>query len=370
MQHYKVFLINPGSTSTKLAYYNGDEVTASENVFHDSAILKTFDTINDQLPYRYQIIREFIRDNHLDLTGLDAIVGRGGSSYSVASGIYEINDQMIEDTKLEKGGLNHVSNLGVQLAREMQKEYGGRILTLNPTVVDELSDLARITGIRGIYRHAISHALSIKETAKRHAKKLGHPYEELNLIICHIDGGISITAHQNGRMIDGNNAGGGEGPFTPTRMGSMAVTDVLEHLSSVPKQDLLMLCTESGGFSSHFGTSNSDQVHAKIEAGDEYAKLIWDAMVYQICKYIGAMSVVLEGKVDGILLTGGLLRFPEIEAGIRRRCGFIAPVTVYPGEFELETMHAAAVSVLSGEVEPKTYTGVPVFTGFDFAPET
>lgn len=362
---YKIFVINPGSTSTKLALFEDEKQVAFENVFHDSSILKQFETINDQLDYRLHVIMDFIRDNHLDLSHLDAIVGRGGSSYSVKSGVYAINEQMISDTRAQKGGLNHVSNLGIQLAAELQKVYGGQILTLNPTVVDEYQDLARVTGIKGVYRHAISHALSLKETGRRHGLAIGRPYETLNLIMCHIDGGISITAHEKGRMIDGNNAGGGEGPFTPTRMGSMAVTDIIEHFSDMPKADLLMLCTETGGLSSHFGTSNSDQIHAKIESGDKYAKLIWDAMIYQICRYIGAMSTVLCGKVDGIILTGGLLRFREIEAEIRRRCGFIADVYVYPGESELDTMANAALSVLRGETEPMVYTGVPVFTGFD-----
>lgn len=365
---YKVFVINPGSTSTKLALYENETQIACENVFHDSTILKQFQTINEQLPYRLEVIRSFIEEKHLDLSGLDAIVGRGGSSYSVRSGVYTINEQMIRDTREQKGGLNHVSNLGIQLAAELQKIYGGQILTLNPTVVDELQDLARITGVKGVYRHAISHALSLKETGRRHGQAIGRPYEELNLILCHIDGGISITAHEKGRMIDGNNAGGGEGPFTPTRMGSMAVTDVLEHFSHMSHADLLMLCTESGGLSSHFGTSNADQIHALIDAGDPYAKLVWEAMIYQIAKSIGAMSTVLCGQVDGIILTGGLLRFPEIEQEIRRRCGFIADVFVYPGEFELETMANAALSVLRGETVPLEYTGKPVFSGFPFEP--
>lgn len=365
---YKVFVINPGSTSTKLALYENETQIACENVFHDSTILKQFQTINEQLPYRLEVIRSFIEERHLDLSGLDAIVGRGGSSYSVRSGVYAINEQMIRDTREQKGGLNHVSNLGIQLAAELQKIYGGQILTLNPTVVDELQDVARITGVKGVYRHAISHALSLKETGRRHGQAIGRPYEELNLILCHIDGGISITAHEKGRMIDGNNAGGGEGPFTPTRMGSMAVTDVLEHFSSMSHADLLMLCTESGGLSSHFGTSNADQIHALIDAGDPYARLVWEAMIYQIAKSIGAMSTVLCGQVDGIILTGGLLRFPEIEQEIRRRCGFIADVFVYPGEFELETMANAALSVLRGEKQPLEYTGKPVFSGFPFEP--
>ena len=366
MQSFKIFVINPGSTSTKLAMFRDNEILISENVFHDSTELMKFATINDQLPYRLRVVREFIEENNIDMSHLDAIVGRGGSSYSVASGVYEVTPLLIEDTRAQKGGLNHVSNLGVQLAAELQKHYGGRMFMVDPTVVDELWDVSRITGVKGVYRHAISHALNLKATARHHASCVNRPYEDLNLIVCHIDGGISVTAHRKGRMVDGNNAAGGEGPFTPTRIGSMAVTDVIEHFSTKTPQEMLMMCTESGGFSSHFGTSNADHVHALIESGDKYAKLVWDALIYQVCKAIGSMSVVLEGQVDGIVLTGGLLRFPEVEQGVRRRCGFIAPVYTYPGEFEFQAMAGGALSVLRGEREALIYSGKPVFQGFSF----
>ena len=363
---FRIFVINPGSTSTKLALYENETRVFSENVFHDSAELLKFGTINAQLPYRMAVIRDFLRENAIDLTGIDAIVGRGGSCYPLKSGVYEADERMVRDTRESKGRLNHVSNLGIQLADELRKEYGGRVFVVDPTVVDELCDLARITGLRGVHRRAIAHALNLKETARRHAKACGRRYEEMNLIVCHIDGGISVTAHEKGRMIDGNNAAGGEGPFTPTRMGGMAVTDVVEHLSLKTPAELLQLCTEGGGFSSHFGTSNADEVHRRIESGDEYARLVWDAMIYQICKEIGAMAAVLSGQADGIVLTGGLLRFPEIEREIRRRCGFIAPVSAYPGEFEFEAMALSALRVLRGETKPLAYTGRPVWEGFEF----
>ena len=366
---YRIFVINPGSTSTKLALYEDDRKVFSENVFHDSKELLAFPTINSQLPYRMRVIRAFLRDNGIDLTGIDAIVGRGGSCAPLASGVYEANEKMLADTKAAVGRLNHVSNLGIQLACELQAEYGGRVFVVDPTVVDELCDLARVTGLAGVHRRAIAHALNLKETAKRHAAAVGRPYESLRLIVCHIDGGISVTAHENGRMIDGNNAAGGEGPFTPTRMGGMAVTDIIEHLSKKTPAELLQLCTEGGGFSSHFGTSNADEVHRRIESGDEYARLVWDAMIYQICKEIGAMAAVLCGRADGIVLAGGLLRFPEIEENIRRRCGFIAPVYAYPGEFEFEAMAGGALAVLRGETEPLVYTGEPVWKGFPFEPK-
>ena len=364
----RIFVINPGSTSSKLALFHDEALVFSENVFHDSQELQQFPTINDQLPYRMAVISAFLDANRIDLTGIDAIVGRGGSSYPVASGVYELSEQLVADTRASKGGLNHVSNLGVQLAAQLQARYGGRAFMVNPTVVDEYCDLARITGLRGVYRRSIAHALNQKETARRHAASLGRVPEDLNLIVCHIDGGISIVAHEKGRMIDGNNAAGGEGPFTPTRMGGMAVTDIVEHLRDRSPNELIALCTDRGGFSSHFGTSNADAVHRRIEEGDDYAKLVWEAMVYRICKEIGAMATVLKGRVDGIVLTGGLLRFPEIEQMIRARCGFIAEVTAYPGEFELEAMAHAALSVLRGEQLPLHYQSRPVWGGFPFSP--
>ncbi|MDD6347211.1 MAG: butyrate kinase [Lachnospiraceae bacterium] len=361
---FKIFVINPGSTSTKLALFEDETCLVSENVFHDSSILKTFPHINDQLDYRMDVILDFIRDNHLDLTGIDAIVGRGGSSFSVASGVYEVNDLLVADTRASKGGLNHVSNLGVQLAKKMQAIYGGRLFMVDPTVVDEYQDLARITGCKGVYRRAISHALNQKATARYHAMTHGQVYEESRYIVAHIDGGISVDAHCLGRMIDGNNAAGGEGPFTPTRIGGMAVTDVAEHFPDKTPEELVMMCTEDGGLSSHFGTSNADTIHAMVDKGDPEATRVWKAMIYRVGKEIGAMSCVLEGRVDAIILTGGLMRFADVEEDLRRYCGWIAPICVYPNELEFEAMAGGALAVLRGEIRARTYTGRPVWQGF------
>ena len=361
MASYRIFVINPGSTSTKVSLHENTRTVFATDVFHDSSVLKEFPTINDQLDYRMKFIYDFLRENRIDLTGIDAIVGRGGGCYSVEGGIYSIDERLIKDTREAKGGLYHSSMLGVQMAHVLHEKYGGLELTVDPPVVDELDLKARITGIQGIYRHAICHALNLKETAKRHAESLGKPYESLNMIVCHIDGGISITAHRHGKMVDGNNAGGGEGPFTPTRMGTMAVTDLLEHLYGLPYETLRSYCSQTGGLSSHFGTSDSNRIHKRIENGDEYAALVWDAMIYEICKWIGSMAAVLKGNVDAIVLTGGLLRFPEIEETIRDYCGWIAPVTSYPGEFEHEAMARCAYDVLSGKEKPKVYPGKPVF---------
>ena len=365
MKHYRIFVINPGSTSTKLSMFENDTCLFTEDTFHDSSVLLTFPTINDQLDYRMDVIHRFLREHGIDLHGVDAIVGRGGGCCSVEGGVYAIDDALIRDTREARGGLYHASMLGVQMAKALHEEYGGLMLMMDPPVVDELCDLARMTGARGVYRTAISHALNLPETARRHARTMGKRYEDCNLIVCHIDGGISVTAHRHGRMIDGNNAGGGEGPFTPTRIGSMAVTDNLTHFSDTPRARLKALCSQAGGLTSHFGTSNSDTVHRLVEQGDPRAVRVWQAMIYQIGKAIGEMAAVLCGEVDGIVLTGGLLRFDDVLEGIRRRCGFIAPVTAYPGEFEQEAMAAGALRVLTGEEEARVYPGHPVWTGFE-----
>ena len=365
MKNYRILVINPGSTSTKLSMFENEKCLFTESAFHDSSILRTFQTINDQLDYRMEVLHQFLEDSNIDLTGIDAIVGRGGGCYAVEGGIYNIDDRLIRHTREGRGGLYHSSMLGVQMAKRLHDIYGGLMLMMDPPVVDELCDLARITGIDGIYRRAISHALNLKATARTHAKRLGKKYTDCNFIVCHIDGGISVTAHRKGRMIDGNDAGGGEGPFTPTRMGSMAVTDIIRYFQGSSSEEMRSLCSQAGGLSNYFGTSNSDVIHKMVEDGDKKATLVWNAMIYQIIKYIGAMSTALQGQVDGIVLTGGLLRFPEVEEQIRESCGWIAPVTSYPGELEQEAMAAGALRVLRGEEEARTYPGKPVWSGFE-----
>ena len=361
---YRIFVVNPGSTSTKLSLFENENCLFTTDVFHDSSVLKQFPTINDQLDYRMDVVKQFLRDNRIDLTGIDAIVGRGGGCCPIVSGIYTIDDRMIRDTKEAKGGVMHASMLGVQMAEVLHRHYGGQMFMMDPPVVDELCDLARVTGVDGIYRKAGTHALNLKATARKHAAAIGRRYEDCNFIVCHIDGGISITAHQKGRMIDGNNAGGGEGPFTPTRMGSMAVTDLILHFGAEKLDELKSLCSQTGGLSSYFGTSNSDAVHKLVEEAQPKAVRVWNAMIYQIIKWIGSMSTVLKGDVDGIILTGGLLRFSDVEDQIRESCEWIAPVSVYVGEVEQEAMAEGALRVLRGEEAAKQYPGKPVWDGF------
>jgi len=364
---YKILVINPGSTSTKISLFEDDKNLYTESLFHDAPVLLQFPHVNDQTEFRKQVILDFLKKHGTNPSEIDVFVGRGGSAYSQPAGVTEIDERLYNDTKAAVGGSNHPAKLGVMIAYEMCKEYGGKMYTLNPTNVDELCDYARPTGIKGVYRKAQTHVLNQKGIAEQHAASLGKKYEDCNFIVCHIDGGITITAHEKGKMIDGTEGAGGDGPFTPTRLGSIPVLEVCDYLDAGHTTgDLRIMLSRAGGFVSHFGTSNSDTIHQKIEEGDKYAELIWNTMCYQLCKSIGAMSTVLKGQVDGILLTGGLVRFPDLIEFVKDRCGFIAPIEVFPGEVEQEALAEAGLKAVKGEITARTYTGKPVFTGFNF----
>ena len=250
------------------------------------------------------------------------------------------------------------------LAWSFAEEFGRPAFTLNATNVDEFGELARLTGIKGVYRTSHSHVLNQKAVADFHARKLGRRYTECNFIVAHIDGGITVAAHDHGRMVDGNMGADGEGTFSPTRIGSVPVLAVLDYLESHSVADVRRMCSRSGGFVSLFGTADSDIIHKQVEQGDAKASLVWNTMLYQICKQIGEMSAVLCGKIDGILLTGGLMRFPDVEETIRKHCGWIAPIAVYPGEMEQEALAWSVLRALDGETLILTYSGKPVWEGF------
>ncbi len=362
---YKMLVINPGSTSTKVSYFENERNVYTESIFHDAPELLAYPTVNDQIPLRRRVVEDFVRGHGLRMEDMDAFVGRGGSAYPQAAGVMEIDQALVRDTAAGVGGSDHPAKLGVMLAYALCREYGGRMYTVNPTNVDELCDYARPTGIAGVYRRAQTHVLNQKGIAAIHARKLGKKYQDCNFIVSHIDGGITVTAHARGKMIDSTEGAGGDGPFTPTRLGSIPVMEVLTYLESGHTTDQVKtMLSRSGGFVSHFGTSNADTVHALVEQGDAKAVTIWNTMIYQLCKSIGAMAAVLEGRVDGILLTGGLVRFGDIVRGVQQRCGWIAPITVYPGECEQEAMADSVLEVLRGEKQANRYTGQPVFRGF------
>ena len=361
---HRLLIINPGSTSTKISVFNNRNCIFTESVFHDAPELLKYPTTNDQIPFRRAVIEKILKEHDVDIRTIDIWVGRGGCAYSQKAGVMEIDRHLVDDTAADKGGSDHPAKLGVMLAYDFCSEYGGKMYTVNPTNVDELCDFARVTGISGLYRRAQTHVLNQKAIAKKHAESIGSGYDKCSFIVCHIDGGITITAHKNGRMIDSTEGAGGDGPFSPTRLGSIPVMEIAVFMDSHSTEVLRSMCSRSGGFVSHFGTSNAATIHKLMEEGDPKATLIWDSMVYQICKSIGAMAAVLEGKVDAILLTGGLVRFEDIPAKITKRCAWIAPVFSYPGEIEQEAMADSVMDVLEGKTSAFRYTGKPVFQGF------
>lgn len=360
---YRILTINPGSTSTKVGCFEGDKELFTVNVSHDAAKLKEFATISDQLPYRKETILSALKEADIDLATIDAFVGRGGGLLAVEGGTYRVNDVMLDHAERGANGVQHPAQLGPQIAGGFAEQYGKPAFVVNPPDTDELTLYARMTGIKGVYRNVHLHALNLKETAIRHSQSKGWRYEDKNYVVCHIGGGISISAHQKGRMIDGNDIVGGEGPMAPTRCGSIPAAEMIRYsFAKGDQKEVLALTTKAGGFVSHLGTSDALEVSNRAAEGDKEAALVWNTMIYQIIRYIGAMAAVLHGQVDGILLGGGMVHNKELVKEITDNCSWIAPVSAYPGEFELEAMAAGAIRVLNGEEEPKVYTGKPVWS--------
>ena len=364
MQKYRLLVINPGSTSTKVSIFENEDSVFEKSLFHDSSVLLSFPHVNDQVPFRKGVILDMLSAEGVAPSSIDAFVGRGGSACTQPGGITAIDRKLYDDTVAAVGGSEHPAKLGVMLAWDFAQEYGKPAFTLNPTNVDEYCDYARLTGIKGVYRVSHSHVLNQKAVAEFHASKLGRKYEDCNFIVAHIDGGITVSAHERGKMVDGNMGADGEGAFTPTRIGSVPVLQLLDYIEAHSVEEVRLRCSRAGGFVDLFGTSNSDTIHSLVDSGDRKATLVWNSMIYQICKMIGEMSAVLCGKVDAILLTGGLVRFHDIVDGIRTRCGFIAPIEVYPGEMEQEALAIPALKVLRGELKAQAYSGRNVWPGF------
>lgn len=362
----KIFTINPGSTSTKIALIQDDTVLFSKNVSHDASKLEEFDGISAQLPYRKETILQMLEENNISLDDADAFVGRGGGLIAMEGGVYRVNELILDHAVRGANGIQHPAQLGPQLANEFAVQYNKPAFVVNPPDVDELQDLARMTGIKGVYRIIHLHALNLKETAIRHAATLGRAYEDCNFVVCHIGGGISVSAHRNGKMIDGYDIVGGEGPMAPTRCGSISLFNILQYAKDKDLKELSSLCTRTGGFVSHLGISDAIELTNRAANGDKEAEMVWNTMIYQIEKAIGSMAAVLHGKVDGILLGGGMVHSDDLVNQITDTCQWIAPVTAYPGEFEMEAMASGAIRVLTGQEKLKTYTGKPVWSGFDF----
>lgn len=363
---YKIFAINPGSTSTKIALIEDDNVLFTKNVSHDASKLAEFDGISAQMPYRKETILNLLKEANVSLDGISACVGRGGGLMAMEGGTYIVDETILDHATRGANGVQHPAQLGPQLANEFAKEYNVPAFVVNPPDVDEMQDVARMTGLKGVYRSMHLHSLNLKETAIRHSEMNGKKYEESNYVVCHIGGGISVSAHRKGKMVDGNDIVGGEGPMAPTRCGDVPASALIKYCAGKDPKEAKAICTRTGGLVSWTGLSDALEITKRAAEGDKCAQMVWDSMLYQITKWIGSMACVLEGKVDGILLGGGMVHNKELVAKIKEACEWIAPVTAYPGEFEMEAMAAGAIRVLSGVEEAKIYTGVPAWTGFDF----
>jgi butyrate kinase len=362
---YRLLTINPGSTSTKIALFENDTEIFAANVSHDAAKLKEFREISDQFPYRKETIVSELAKRNISLKGIDAFVGRGGGLVGLEGGTYTINKTLLHHARIGFT-VKHPATLGSQLAHDFAITYGGKAFVVNPPDVDEFDLIARVSGLSDVPRESRGHPLNQKEVAIRYAAEIGRRYDDINLVISHMGGGVSVTAHRKGRMVDSTDVINGDGPMAPTRAGAIPAIAIIKmcYSGNYTERQMYDRITKTGGLVDHLGTAEVREVLGRIKKRDQYAKLIYDAMIYQIGKNIGAYATVLKGEVDAILLTGGLAHDTYLIEKITDMVKYIAPVKVYAGEFEMEALAAGALRVLTGQEQPKTYTGVPVWCGF------
>jgi butyrate kinase len=353
---YKLLMINPGSTSTKIGVYEDENPILIETLRHSSEEIGKYEGIFEQFNFRKEVILNVLKEKNFDIKTLDAIVGRGGLLKPIEGGTYSVNEAMLLDLKVGVLG-QHASNLGGIIANEIAKSLDIPSFIVDPVVVDEMIDVARISGMPEIERKSIFHALNQKAVAKRYAKENGKKYEEINLIVAHMGGGVSVGAHENGRVVDVNNALDGEGPFSPERSGGLPVGDLAKMCFSgkYTLDDIKKKINGKGGFVAYLNTNDAKEVGERAEAGDEKNKLIFEAMGYQVAKEIGKCAAVLKGQVDAIILTGGIAYGKRMVSYISERVEFICPVVVYPGEDELLALAEGALRVLSGKEQAKEY---------------
>jgi butyrate kinase len=352
-----ILAINPGSTSTKIAVYNGTEQLFLKNLKHSAEELAPFAKIADQYEFRKKIILKEVSDADFNLKEFKVIIGRGGLIKPVSSGVLEINEMMLEDLRQGREG-QHASNLGGLIAYDIAQGIpGAKAVIADPVVVDELCDFARISGHPLMPRKSVFHALNQKAIARRYAKEVNKKYEELNLIGVHLGGGISVAAHQNGKVIDVNQALDGDGPFSPERSGTLPVNELIKICFSgkYTEQEIKKMVVGAGGYVAYLGTNDAYQVECKAIEGDKKFEFIQEAMAYQISKEVGAMSTVLKGKVDAIFLTGGIAYSKPFVELLKERIEFIAPVHVYPGEDEMGALALNALMLIKGETQSIKY---------------
>ncbi len=347
--------INPGATSTKIAWFEDENKKWQETIYHPQQELDAFSSVADQFEYRMNCIKKTISEKGEDITKLSAVVGRGGLLDPIPSGTYKVTEGMIKDLKRGKPW-EHASNLGGIIAKAIADELGIPAFVVDPVAVDEMDDVARITGLPELPKRSLAHSLNIKAVVRKAAKDLGKDWRELNFVVAHLGSGISVCAHRKGKMVDVNNANE-FGPFSPERAGGLPAGDLVKLCFSgkYTLKELRKRLAGNGGVKAYLGTSDMREVKRMIENGDKKADLIYRAMAYQVAKEIGAYAVVTAGNVDAIILTGGIAYDEGFVNMVRERVQWIAPVLVYPGEDEMQALAEGALRVLRGEEEPKIY---------------
>ncbi len=357
MEEIRILAINPGSTSTKIAVYHNEDPIFVKNIKHNNDDLDQYESIVEQLPFRKQLIIDELNEAEISENYVKAVVGRGGLVKPIESGVYEVNEAMISDLKNPPMG-EHASNLGGLIAKDIADSLPeAKAYITDPVVVDELSDVARISGHPEFQRKSIFHALNQKAVARQHAQQLLKTYEDLNLIVVHLGGGITVGAHQRGWVVDVNQGLDGEGPFSPERSGTLPVGDLVKTCFSgkYTEKEIKKMITGKGGLVAYLDTNNAYEVEQRVKAGDKYAKLIYSSMAYQVSKSIGAMAAVLKGDIDGILITGGIAHDKWFTKQIIEHVERLAPVYIYPGEDEMRALSMNALRVIKGEITPKVY---------------
>lgn len=352
----KSLIINPGSTSTKIGVFEDETLLFEETLRHSTEEIAQYASIVDQKDFRKEIITNLLKEKNFDIHSLNMVVGRGGMLKPIPGGTYAVTDDLLEDLKIGKQG-QHASNLGGILAREIGDSIGVPSFIVDPVVVDELCDLARYSGVPELPRTSVFHALNQKAVAKRYAKETGKAYNALNLIVVHMGGGVSVGAHENGRIIDVFNALDGDGAFSPERAGGAPVGALIKMCFSgeYTEKEVYKKFVGNGGFNAYLGTNDMRDVEKMVDEGDNKAKEVRDAFIFQVSKDIGSMACVLNGKVDQIVVTGGIAYDKGVVAGLKERCEWIAPFTVYPGEDELLALAQGGLRVVNGEEEAMKY---------------
>lgn len=355
---YHFLIINPGSTSTKFGIFEDDNMIIEEVVRHDKTEITKYENIMDQKDMRLKIILETIASHNFDINSFDAVVGRGGLVEPIDSGVYLVNERMLYDLT-HSTAAGHASSLGGTLAAEIASRIGKPAFVVDPVVVDEMDPYAKLSGMPGIERRSVFHALNQKAVARRGAAQLGKNYEDCRFIVAHMGGGITVGAHRYGRVIDVNDGLAGEGPFSPERTGGIPAEWLIRMCYSgvYDQKEMLDKVTRSGGMLAYLGTNDLRACERMIKEGDDYATLVLESMAYQVSKEIGAMFAVMEGRVDAIILTGGLAYSVRFTGAIKNRVDLIAPVMVFPGEDELKALAQGALRVLKGEENAKEYNG-------------